>query len=129
MELSQIKVFRRLLSERTLMRKNGWKAFCENFLSGKLVPLWEKAESELGLNFITSRSGDGHSFLDRKPEWDRVVSLMGRHGIGSSDAMILNMFFCSKVPAFLTADLELAEVAVEEAQEDRQIFIPDSLIT
>lgn len=127
-EISQIKVFRRLFSERVLMGKNGWEVFCENFLYGKLTPIWKRAEFELGLNFLTSRFGGSEMFFNTKPEWEKAVDLMGRYGMSSSDAMILNIFLCSKVPIFLTADLELAEVAAIEAKGQKQVFVPDSLV-
>ena len=102
--------------------------FCRNYLSGKLAPIWSDAEKELGLNFISLRSEDNSSYLDKIPDWEDVISMMGKYGIGSSDAMILNMFLCSKIPVLLTTDLEMAECAAEESHGTKFIFVPDSLM-
>jgi hypothetical protein len=50
------------------------------------------------------------------------------YGIASSDAMILNIFLCSKTPMLLTADLEMAQCAVKESKGTKQVFIPDSMM-
>jgi hypothetical protein len=128
MDVNQIKVFRTLLSKYQSGAENGWTLFCRNYLSGKLTPVWTEAEEELGLNFISLRSDDRSPYLDSIPEWETVVDLMGRYGIGSADAMILNMFLCSKIPVLLTADLEMAECAVKEAAGVKNIFVPERLI-
>lgn len=52
--------------------------------------------------------------LDKKPDWEDVVKIMGKYGLASSDAMIVNMFNCSKLSLLLTADMEMARCIVSE---------------
>ena len=96
---------------------------------GRLTPIWSAAEQIHEINFISVRSNDENEFLNSTPKWEVAVSLMGRYGLASSDAMILNMFLCSKIPVLLTADLEMAEVADKESKGSKRIFVPDSAIT
>jgi hypothetical protein len=126
MEISQIKMFRRLMSDYGSQKRDGWEAFCRSYLMDKLGPLWSEAQKELDLNFISLQSEDDSPYLNERPKWERAVELMGCYGLASSDAMILNMFLCSTVPILLTADTEMAECADKESKGKKQIFIPDS---
>lgn len=54
--------------------------------------------------------------------------MMGNYGLASNDAMILNMFLCSKIPILITTDLEMAEVASKTSNGTKRIFIPDALL-
>lgn len=94
----------------------------------QLTPIWRYALNQLDFNFISTRSQDRSPFLDELPSWERAVELMANYGIASADAMILNMFLCSKLPILLTADLEMAECATQESSGTKQIFVPDSLL-
>lgn len=125
MDVNQIKNFRLLLSAFRSEKGNGWDLFCRHYLNDKLEPIWPETKKNFDLNFISIRSNDENEFLSRPPRWEQAVSLMGRYGIASSDAMILNMFLCSKIPVLLTADLEMAGVADRESQGARAIFVPD----
>ena len=126
MELSQIKMFRKMLLSQRSRYGNAWELFCRDYLLKKMEAVWPQAENELGLNFISLRSGDRSPYLNTLPEWSGAVRLMGQYGIGSADAMILNMFLCSKLPFLLTADEEMADCAVKESKGTKRIFIPDS---
>lgn len=126
MEISKIKTFRRLLASFRSAKRNGWEVFCEDYLSVRLEPIWSGTTEFFDLNFISIRSNDENDFMLTAPKWEQAVSLMGRHGVASSDAMILNMFLCSKIPLLLTADLEMAEVAHNESKGSKKIFVPDS---
>jgi hypothetical protein len=103
MELSQIKVFRKLLTA-----------------------LKTPTEKDLNLNFITLRSQDHSPYLNKNPQWEGAVEIMGRYGISSADAMIVNMFMCSKIPLLLTADLEMAECVSKESQGQKRVYVPDN---
>jgi hypothetical protein len=126
-EVQQIKLFRKLLMKHSTANGNAWDLFCRNRLQGKLERIWEATEDELGLNFISLRSDEETPFLKIRPTWKDATSLMGRYGIASADAMILNMFFCSTTPVLLTADLEMAECAARESKGKKRVFVPDSL--
>ncbi|MFN7906417.1 MAG: hypothetical protein ACK5P5_14645 [Pseudobdellovibrionaceae bacterium] len=128
MDVNQIKTFRRLLAG---LHKNssgdGWDLFCKKYLLNKIEPLWDAAQEIYQLNFISIRSDDEHPHLNSIPQWKNAEKLVGRYGIASSDAMILNMFLSSKIPVLLTADLEMAEVANKESNGIKKVFVPDSL--
>jgi hypothetical protein len=128
MDVNQIKNFRLLLGAFQAGEENGWDLFCRHYLHGKLEPIWPETQETFDLNFISIRSEDENEFLSSTPRWEQAVSLMGRYGIASSDAMILNMFLCSKIPVLLTADLEMAEVADKESQGKKAIFTPGGLM-
>lgn len=126
MDVGQIKNFRRLLASYSSAKENGWEVFCRDYLNVRLEPIWLGTTDVFDLNFISIRSNDENDFMLTAPQWEQAVSLMGRYGIASSDAMILNMFLCSKIPILLTADLEMAEVANKESKGSKKIFLPDS---
>ena len=128
-DVNQIRSFRRLLSEFSAADTSGWEIFCRSYLNDKMLAIWKNLDNQLGLNFISLRSDDRSPFLNSSPEWEQAVSLMGRYGIASSDAMILNMFLCSKIPALLTADQEMAECALQESKSVKSIFLPNSLLS
>lgn len=128
-DVNQIKVFRSLLKSYSSAGSNGWQILCRKYLKRQLGSEWANAERELSLNFISTRDGDKSELMNELPNWERAIEIMSEHGLSSSDAMILNMFLCSKIPALLTADMELAEVASMEAKGRKKIFVPDSLLT
>lgn len=127
-EVQQIKNFRRLLMKHPTKDGNAWDSFCQDRLQGQLERLWEATEEEVGLNFISLRSDEETPYLNSRPSWTDATSLMGRYGIASADAMILNMFFCSTIPVLVTADLEMAECAIKESKGQKRVFVPDSLV-
>ena len=129
LDANQIKSFRSLLSSLVGPHGNGWELLCRGYLDSKMAPLWDTLVGRLNLTFLSLRATDGNVHLHSSPTWESAVSLMGRYGIASSDAMILNMFLCSKIPVLLTADLEMAEVALKESKGQKKIFVPDSLIS
>ncbi|MCB9073339.1 MAG: hypothetical protein H6623_06930 [Bdellovibrionaceae bacterium] len=128
LDLNQIKSFRLALSEFALENRNGWEILCQDYLKPQLTPVWDETQIEFDLNFISTRANDLSPFLDKLPSWERAVEIMGEYGIASADAMILNMFLCSKIPALLTSDLELAACAARESRGEKYIFVPDSSI-
>jgi predicted nucleic acid-binding protein len=129
MEVSQIRAFRFLLSSYGINGKNSWELFCRDLLQPELTPVWATAEKELGLNFISLRSDESAPYLNSVPQWENVVLLMGRYGIASADAMIINMFLCSKIPMLVTADVEMAYCVAKESGGSKKIFIPDSALS
>lgn len=125
-DIHQIKDFRKLLSPYQFQDLDGWELLCTSYLMRKIKPIWTNLDTQLGLNFISLRSGDNSPYLNTPPEWEKTIDLMGRYGIASSDAMILNMFLCSKIPVLLTSDFEMAQVLNKEAKGSKKVFVPDS---
>ncbi len=128
-DVGQIKVFRRLLSSFKTSKENGWIIFCRDYLNSRLKPIWPGTEIFFDLNFISIRTNDKNDFMLRNPQWEEAISLMGLYGIASNDAMILNMFLCSKIPILITTDLEMAEVASKTSNGTKRIFVPDALLS
>ncbi len=128
LDINQIRAFRKLLNSYKFSKGTGWEVFCRSYLSGKLETLWVETQRVFELHFISLRSTDSSPYLNELPKWERAMQIMGLYGIGSSDAMILNMFFCSKIPVLLTADLEMADCADKESKGTKEIFVPDSAL-
>lgn len=127
-DINQIKNFKKLFSSESLS-PDGWEIFCRKYLNGKIELLWPAIQRELNIQFISLRSNDKSPYLHITPNWEQVMGLIGCYGIASSDAMILNMFLCSKIPILITADLEMAEVAEKESKGLKMIFVPDSALS
>lgn len=107
--------------------KNLWAAFCENRIRGKLKFLWENTEQLFGLNFLSTRNEDSSPLFKSSPKWFDAVQLIEKHGLSSSDAMIVNLFFCSNLDAIVSSDQEIAYVVQSEKTSNKICFVPDSL--
>ncbi len=129
MDVGQIKIFRELLSEFDTPEGSGWELFCQGYLHSKLMPIWKFVTDDLNVNFISLRAADASPYIIHPLEWDTAVDLMGRYGIASMDAMIVNMFLASNISALLTADLEMANCVAKESKGLKRIFIPDSAMS
>ena len=53
-----------------------------------------------------------------------MVDIIGRFGIGSADAMIINFFLCSKFPVIVTGDEDMAYAVERLARGDKYILMP-----
>jgi predicted nucleic acid-binding protein len=100
----RVKEFRDLLSMKPIHGRNGWLYFCETFLAPQLNVVWDEVVALCGLNFIKIREGEVHPLLTSKVSWDGVTDIMGKNGVGSADAMILNLLLSSKLELVATAD-------------------------
>ncbi len=107
--------------------KNLWTTLCENKIGNKLESLWNQTEEELGLNFLSTRNEDSSPLFNSSPEWSEAVKLIEKHGLSSSDAMIVNMFFCSSFEAIVSSDQEVAHIVGKSETPDKICFVPDSL--
>ncbi len=128
MDPIQIKMWRRLLLEYSFDGIDGWTLFCRDFLKGKIRRIWQDTEIFFALNFISSRIGEESPYLDQIPTWENAIGLMERYGLASFDAMIVNMFLCSKISLLLTADLEMADCVSKESMGSKLVFVPDSAL-
>ena len=125
-EVDQQKNFIRLLRPVILENRDAWEILCHDFLLPQLQPIWENARLQLKIEEIKIRKDDSPQLLNSTPAWEDVVRIMGNRGIASSDAMILNIFNCSKLPLLLTADLEMARCVLSEKRFNKSVFVPDS---
>ena len=129
MDPVQIKIWRRLLSEYSFDGIDGWTLFCRDFLKGKIHRIWQDTEKLFALNFISTRIGEESPYLEQFPNWESAIDLMERYGLASFDAMIVNMFLCSKISFLLTADLEMADCVNKESKRSKLVFVPDSALS
>lgn len=124
---TQIKEFRELFETFQVGEVNAWLFLCRYYLEPRLTPVWDDAVSFLGVSFLTSRANETTPYLNQKVQWEDAVKLMGKYGIASADAMILNMFLSSNIPLLLTSDVEMAKCVLNEVRNDKSVFLPDSL--
>jgi len=103
--------------------RDGWQIFCEDYLKGKIEKIWDKAVDELGINFIAIRDSEIHPLLTEKVSWNGVYEIMGSFGIGSFDAMIINLFLKSCLSLLITADEQMA-YTVGKMTKDKFVLIP-----
>lgn len=105
-----------------------WIAICNDLVGTKLGSAWKTADDEFGLNFLSTRDQQHSAILPFDPLWEETVRIIEKVGIGSSDAMILNMFFSSELRAVATSDFEFAH-AVQFLRSDRICFVPDRIVS
>ena len=101
-----------------------WSSFCESYVWPQMNGIWDRTTAELGLNFAGSRATDEKELFNSRPEWSEVEDIMGRTGIASYDAMILNFFQCSKFQVIGTADQQVAAFA-EKIKPNAWVLIPN----
>jgi hypothetical protein len=123
----EIKNFRNYLIPSSAGDQDGWEIFCENCFLDKMAVVWDVAVRELGLNTLSLREGERSPRVTGDISWEEMVKLVGRFGIGVSDAMILNLFLNSNFGALVTADLDAVYCLDKLKWSDKVVIIPDSL--
>ncbi len=122
---SEIKLFRHLMSQFRTQETDGWLLFCRHYLQGRLEPIWEQVVELIGLNFIGLRSGERATELVGQVSWKGTTNLMSKFGMGSTDAMILDLFFNSKFKMLLTSDQDMAYCVNASGAQGRYAFLPN----
>lgn len=107
--------------------KDGWLKFCNDYLQGKIEVIWDATCKEFNLNFLTLRGADENKWLLGDLTWEDMATIVGKFGIGSFDAMILNLFLNSKFSAIVTADRDIAYVLSCIKPEGKFVVVPDKL--
>lgn len=123
----QIKEWRHILQSRQLENKNGWLQFCADFLQNKIEAIWNNTCNELVIHFFTLRNSDQSDWLNKELKWEDMASIVGRFGVGSFDAMIINLFLNSKFSVMVTADKDLVYVIEFLKPNNKYVCIPDRL--
>jgi hypothetical protein len=124
----QIKSWRRTLRLYHLKNQDGWMKFCNDFLQGKIEEVWDDTCGNLGINFLSLREEDKPLWLVGELTWPDMASIVGRFGIGSFDAMIVNLFLNSSFEGMVTADREIAYVLECLKPDGKYVIVPDKLI-
>lgn len=94
-------LFRKFVS---LSNEDGWQMFCRIYFANYITHVWDKAVSDMKINFLGTREIETKEFFDRHPSWGNMLRIVAYSGIGSADAMIINLFQESKLPLLVTAD-------------------------
>ncbi|MCO5143905.1 MAG: hypothetical protein M9962_12510 [Oligoflexia bacterium] len=122
---NEIKEYMQLFEQEThSSQKNAWYYFCKSYLYNYIEHVWEEAVSNLQLNFLGTREIDLNNFFNRPPSWEKMVKIVGLSGIGSSDAMIINLFQESKIPLIITADRAFKNTLLSFIPENKFILVP-----
>ncbi len=122
-----IKEWRRRLKSFQVNNSDGWLKFCEDYLQGKIENIWDDTCSELNINFLSVRGSDKSDWLENELTWEAMASIVGRFGIGSFDAMIINLFLNSHFSAIITADKEIAYVIESLKPDGKFVIVPSRL--
>jgi len=107
--------------------KDGWFEFCSSYISHRIESVWENTCNEVGVNILSLRGADSKEWMTGPLDWKDMSLLVGNYGIGSFDAMIINLFLNSHFPALVTADREIAKVLRAISPSDKFVFVPDAL--
>lgn len=82
---------------------------------------------EVGINELTLRGSDAKVWMTGPIDWGDVYTIIGNYGIGSFDAMIINLFLNSHFPALITADKEIARTIQDKKSTGKFVFVPDRM--
>ena len=123
----QVKDWTRRLQVYSRGSSDAWLEFCTNYLKGKIESVWDETCDELGINFISTRDSDKSKWLTKELSWEEMATLIGRFGIGSFDAMIINLFLNSNFSAIITADKTIAYVIDVIKPSGKYAIIPSGL--
>lgn len=122
----QMKKYRALLFELPEVNGlNGWERFCLDYLHPYLSKVWDLTLNELAINFVGTRAIESRAYFDRDPSWKDMTDIMGRFGVGSADAMIINCFLCSKFPLIVTGDEDVAYVVERMSDGSKYVLVPE----
>lgn len=122
-----LKEFKLEMSQVKSSRSDLWTELCDDRIGGALAKVWEETEIALGLNTLSLREEDQTKHLNKKPTWDDAVILISKYGLASSDAMILNMFLCSKFEGLLSSDQDLAIALKKMGVAGKNCIVPDTV--
>jgi predicted nucleic acid-binding protein len=121
---SEIKKYRKLLSAIQLNGENAWSVFCETYLHPYIEKIWDDTVAILKIKFLGTREMDNKEIFDGHPSWADLVQIIGKSGIGTADAMIINLFQKSKLTLIVTADGDVKDTVLTQFAENRYILAP-----
>lgn len=125
--VSKISEWREFLRMHSYSDYDAWFKFCHDYINSRIESTWEKTCDEVGVNFLSLRGVNTKEWITGPLDWKDVSSLVGNYGIGSFDAMILNLFVNSHFPILITADKEVAKTIQTLNLPGKFVFIPDKL--
>lgn len=122
-----IKQWRERLSGSSSDSSDAWIEFCHSYLQGKIENIWVETCDALKVNFLSSREGDKEQLVSKKLLWEDMASIVGEFGVGSFDAMIINLFLNSNLSAIITTDKDIAYVIQKKSPEGKIVILPRGL--
>lgn len=123
---SDIKIFKSLM----LQEDGGtlWNKFSSEYIGENLIDIWNFAVDKIGLTSISLREQDQSKYILTYPEWEDAVRLMSRHGLSSSDAMIINIFRSSVFTAILSSDSDIGISISQLNMPNKICILPDNVL-
>lgn len=103
---------------------SAWTAFCKSYFAPYVAVVWNEVVKNLKVNFLGTREIESREFFERHPSWDNMLKILGDSGIGSADAMILNLFCESKLPLLITADRAVKNTLLNSPFNHKFILAP-----
>ena len=124
---SKISEWRDFVRENYLQDSDAWFDFCQAYINHRIEQMWDDTCEEVGVNFLTLRGSDSKKWMTGPIDWKDASSLVGNFGIGSFDAMIVNLFLNSHFPILITADKEIARTIQVLNPIGKYVFVPEKL--
>lgn len=122
---SEIKKYRALLSKVQFGSSlNGWKVFCGDYFHKYIRNVWDDAIDDLKIQFLGTRAIESKDFFDDDLKWSDMIDIVGKSGIGTSDAMIINLFLKSKLPLIVTADSDVRDTVISMMPHNKYVLAP-----
>ena len=103
---------------------SGWTAFCKSYFSPYISNVWDNAVTNLKINFLGTREIESKEFFEKHPSWENMIAILGESGIGSADAMILNLFKESTLPLLITADKAVKNTMLNSSFSGKFVLCP-----
>lgn len=122
----RIKICKRSFLPKTQSGQIGWVELCREYLSGRLQAAWDSIANALSLNYIDMRADDSSALFERELKWEEMYRLSEATGMGSSDAMILNLLDSSVLKFVVTSDFDLAYGTILSTQ-NKTALVPDTI--
>tara|TARA_B110001454_G_scaffold28073_1_gene27440 strand:+ start:32321 stop:32914 length:594 start_codon:yes stop_codon:yes gene_type:complete len=103
-----------------------WDWFCEDYFKGKLAAEWDWVEKDFGINFLTLRYSEDSAHLENGLSWNDAIAIVEKTGIGSADAMIVNLLTQSKYQFLASADSDIAFAMKKLSLRDKFVVVPQN---
>lgn len=101
-----------------------WDWFCEDYFKGKLAAEWDWVEKDFGINFLTLRYSVDSAHLENELNWGDAVAIIEKTGIGSADAMIVNLLIQSKYQFIVSADSDIVFAMKKLNPQNKFVIVP-----
>lgn len=121
----QIKDLRALLKgfSHPTLGSDAWTLFCRDYFQPYIKVVWKQVVETLKVQFLGTREIDEGKYFTDRPTWSDATDIMAKTGIGSADAMIVNLFEKSTLLIMITADKDVRD-AVLSSSRGRYVVAP-----